>query len=89
MKNKIQNFLKTIFYTLAVIGGGVDWKDTLEGTQCMGKKSEAHKDAKSRGVDSNDVSKLRQTEMKGTRGIQHVAGKFGEKDLACNFVKAK
>ena len=32
----------------------------------MGKRSEVHKDAKSRGVASSDVSKLRQTEMKGT-----------------------
>lgn len=47
----------------------------------MGKRTIAHEDAKSRGLASGDVSKLRQTEMKGTRGTRPVARKFGDKDL--------
>ena len=56
-------------------------KDTQAGIQRMGKRSTAHKDAKLRGLATSDVGKLRQTEMKGTRGTRPVAGKFGDKDL--------
>ena len=47
----------------------------------MGKRALAHLDAKTRGLASGEVSKLREIEMKGRRGTRPAAGKFGDKDL--------
>ncbi len=47
----------------------------------MSKRALAHYDARTRGLGSSDVQKLRKLEMRGQRGTRQSAGKFGAKDL--------